>query len=53
MRKSLTANNSQVSATGLATDPGRGRGVDFIMAVDVFYGLFPTEFFYSRVFSGG
>lgn len=26
MRKSLTANNSQVSATGLATDPGRGRG---------------------------
>jgi len=26
MRKSLTINNYQASATGLATDPGRGRG---------------------------
>ena len=54
MPKSLVINASQVSATGLATDQGRGRGgVDLTTDVDVFYGLSLTEFFYNRVFSGG
>ncbi len=49
MRKSLTINNYQASATGLATDPGRGRGGGAAFSsCYILYGLSPTEFFYKQ-----
>jgi hypothetical protein len=50
MRKSLTINNYQASATGLATDPGRGRGGVLLSVLVISYmGCPPQNFFTSRV----